>query len=586
MSQQVTDNNIAAKKFLNQGNKLRQEKKQDEAISAYRRAIELNPNLYQPYHFSGLILAQKGSLHEAINLYNRAIELNPNFFWSYHCLSIVLLQQGELEQAIAASRQAINISLDVGGNRADRAKLYNQLGQAYTKKGDLDEAIQSYKLAIESDSTLAPAYENLGEILTKLKRWEQSITHHQKAIEIIPNSDKLYYNLGEALLKTGNITEATAAYRQSLQLNSDFAWSYHNLGYCLEQQGQIDDAIACYSKALKILPSLTPAYHKILTLGEGKQIQQDALDAIIESCKQKIQLNPDDSMLHIRLGDMLSKRGKRDEAIESYKVATYTVNLQHNPDFVNKYWHSGEFIGPNFIITGTMKGGTSSLYEYLIQHPQILPCSQKELHFFTLNFDKGVDWYLAQFPPISKEQKFITGEASPSYLDWVGQLSDMPRKVKNLFPDVKLIFLLRNPVDRAVSCHYHQMRIGSEHRSFEEAVTAELNQIQAKSSEMYKWRGALTAGLYYYKLKEWMKVFPQEQILILKSEDLYRDTPKLVNQVFDFLGLPSYTCSTYTKYNSGSYSSISEKLKGELSSFYEPHNQILEEYLGRKFNWN
>ena len=130
------------------------------------------------------------------------------------------------------------------------------------------------------------------------------------------------------------------------------------------------------------------------------------------------------------------------------------------------------------------------------------------------------------------------------------------------------------------------MRIGSAHRPFEEAVEAEFERIsQVKESELRQLRGSLTAGLYIYKLQEWMKVFPTEQILILKSEYLYQETPKAVNQVFNFLGLPNHKCSSFTKYNSGSYSSMSEKLRAKLSSFYKPYNRMLEEYLGRKFNW-
>ncbi|MBN3958895.1 MAG: sulfotransferase domain-containing protein [Nostoc sp. NMS8] len=116
------------------------------------------------------------------------------------------------------------------------------------------------------------------------------------------------------------------------------------------------------------------------------------------------------------------------------------------------------------------KAGTSSLYYYLYQHPQILPASDKELHFFNKYFDLGVDWYLAHFPPLPVEEGFLTGEATPWYLGSY----EVEKRVFQLFPKIKLIAILRNPVTRAISQYNMSLKSMKEHRTLEVAMTSEL----------------------------------------------------------------------------------------------------------------
>ncbi len=103
---------------------------------------------------------------------------------------------------------------------------------------------------------------------------------------------------------------------------------------------------------------------------------------------------------------------------------------------------------PDFIIIGAMKAATSAIYEYLMQHPSVTHRLPKELHFFTLNYDKGLDWYLSQFESSqgnNGNRDLLIGEASPSYLT----SKETPKLIYQLFPDVKIIISLRNPTDRA-----------------------------------------------------------------------------------------------------------------------------------------
>lgn len=110
---------------------------------------------------------------------------------------------------------------------------------------------------------------------------------------------------------------------------------------------------------------------------------------------------------------------------------------------------------PDFIIIGVQKGGTTSLYSYLTQHPQIAPATQKEIHYFDFNFDKSTDWYCSHFSTSSEGEYLLAGEASPYYIFH----PQVPQRIYDLFPQVKIIALLRNPVERAISHYYYYIKI-------------------------------------------------------------------------------------------------------------------------------
>ncbi|MGD1713242.1 sulfotransferase domain-containing protein [Dapis sp. BLCC M172] len=252
---------------------------------------------------------------------------------------------------------------------------------------------------------------------------------------------------------------------------------------------------------------------------------------------------------------------------------------------------------PSFIIIGAQKCGTTSLYNYMIEHPQILPASMKELHFFNWRSKqedtKTVDWYLSQFPTIPHGKNLITGEATPDYLID----PHTPQRMFNLLPDVKLIVLLRNPIDRAVS-HYHHNRGISKKREplpFRKAIEKEPERLNIEKEKLisdenyrslfHRNYSYLERGIYIEQLENWMSIFPREQFLIIKSEDFYANPNITLKEVFEFLGLPNHQVKNNRKYNERSYQPIDEKMRSTLAEYFQPYNQRLEEYLGVKFNW-
>lgn len=244
---------------------------------------------------------------------------------------------------------------------------------------------------------------------------------------------------------------------------------------------------------------------------------------------------------------------------------------------------------PDYLIIGTQRGGTTSLYHYLTSHPQVLPPAGKELHFFDIQYDKGLAWYRSQFPLESKPGS-ITGEASPYYLFH----PLVPERVRKTVPDARLIALLRNPVDRAYSHYQMAVRLKAETLSFEEALEREDERLEGEierirnghyysyNHQFYSYR---SRGLYAEQLEEWRRHFPNEQLLILRSEDFYGDPSTALAHVTDFLGLSRLDAFDATPLNDGVYSPMGEATRKRLADYFEPHNRRLEDFLGMSMGW-
>jgi hypothetical protein len=252
---------------------------------------------------------------------------------------------------------------------------------------------------------------------------------------------------------------------------------------------------------------------------------------------------------------------------------------------------------PNFIVAGTQKGGTTELYDQLVLHPQIAPSFAKEVHFFDANFNKGTDWYTAFFPrvpdaDVNRTAGCITGEASPCYLFH----PDVARRVWATIPHVKIILLLRNPVDRAYSHYHHEVRLGYETLPFERALAREEVRLQGEKAKMlrdkhyysnnYMHYSYLSRGIYIDQVKSWSEVFPQEQMLVLKSEDFFANTASVMSQVHKFLGVPDVEMVKMDRHKSFPYPKMDQTLRQRLLKYFEPYNQELYDYLGRDFCWS
>lgn len=297
-------------------------------------------------------------------------------------------------------------------------------------------------------------------------------------------------------------------------------------------------------------------------------------------------------------------------------VATAKTSIKHVLRFSSQTYRavtSQLRLLPDFIIIGGQRCGTTSFYYYLMEHPSIVPPYTKEVNYFNDNFARGLSWYRAQFPTTIQKyytehvlkHSLLTGEASPYYLIY----PHAPGRIAKLLPHVKLIVLLRNPIDRAYSHHWLLIKNGFETLSFKDAIEQEPNRLAGELEKMqadehyhsynYGHFSYLTRGIYVDQLQRWLQYFPKEQLLLLKSEDLYSNPAKVMRQTFEFLEVPSddYSCKPkkYKQYRlpvkkgykiKDSPPKMNSDLRQQLIEYFRPHNQRLKELVGRDFDWD
>ena len=179
---------------------------------------------------------------------------------------------------------------------------------------------------------------------------------------------------------------------------------------------------------------------------------------------------------------------------------------------------------------------------------------------------------------------------------------------------MKFIILLRNPVDRAISSYSQRCRFSYVDYTYKSQLTEVTqnclnNTIEKIPSLINQWLDWLSddslsflrkkyqtftdyillpdllESLYIYYLKEWMNIFPREQFLIIKSENLFENPSATMKQVYKFMNLQDNYIAKYSNCNPGSYAPIPDNLRHQLVDFFRPYNQQLEEYLGMKFDW-
>lgn len=263
---------------------------------------------------------------------------------------------------------------------------------------------------------------------------------------------------------------------------------------------------------------------------------------------------------------------------------------------------------PDFLIIGTKRGGTTSLFNYLVQHPGILglypqPRGKKSTdYYFADKFcEHSERWYRSHFHTDAYRRLLhsrlgyrpLSFEASPYYV-WDPRIA--PR-VRQVAPSTKAILLVRDPVKRAWSHYQERVQNGVEPLDFEDALSAEDDRLAGEPERMaedssyhstsWDWYSYRRRGVYLPQVQGWHACFSKEQLLVLRSEDLYRRTQATVDQICDFLRIARHGLPTTRSYNA-TWRTRDEAPEGAvraLRSHYAPHNAALEDYLGMSLGW-
>lgn len=189
---------------------------------------------------------------------------------------------------------------------------------------------------------------------------------------------------------------------------------------------------------------------------------------------------------------------------------------------------------PTFLVIGAAKSGTTSLHHYLGQHPDVSMSSRKELHLFIRrNWRDRLTWYEAQFAPGTQAR----GEASTSY-SMHPYIVGVPERIRSVIPDVKLVYIVRDPIERLLS-HYVEWRsLGFEKRPLNEALRD-----YESGSNPY-----VCTSMYASQIERYLEVFPRERLLVLDRQDLLERRASTLEKVFSHVGVdPSYSSDEFAR---------------------------------------
>jgi hypothetical protein len=269
---------------------------------------------------------------------------------------------------------------------------------------------------------------------------------------------------------------------------------------------------------------------------------------------------------------------------------------------------------PEFIIAGAQKSATTSLHYWLGQHPELVGSRPKEVCFFDrdLNYEKGISWYKKNFintrNPLGRYKYF---ESTPEYLyrDYV------PERIHQLNPKMKIVILLRDPVQRAFSAWsmyqffktktklpqaLHESYItgmdnniekefygGKEFPSFAEVIEADIQKFETGS--VLREPSIVRRGIYADQVKRYFDIFGKDQVLVIGFKDLTQEKKiEKLNAILKFVGVSPSTWDFLVdepRNSKKSMERIDDKSAQKLTQFYEPHNKRLFDLIGFKPNW-
>jgi len=258
---------------------------------------------------------------------------------------------------------------------------------------------------------------------------------------------------------------------------------------------------------------------------------------------------------------------------------------------------------PNFLIFGGTRSGGTTLQRYIIKHPLVI--CERNIHFFENTFTNDLDWYRSHFPTkkykkkIEKKYNQILqiGEQTGTYMFFPG----VPKRVKEIIPDVKLIAVLRNPIDMVFSRYIHMKNQGLElSLSFDEAVRTELKRIELvekkpeikmnnpffDNSMVFNY---IKHGNYFERFQEWFKYFPKEQFLIFTNTELTGDPSGFTNKTLEFLNLEPRNMPDNIDYKKHNVSNYKEKMSGYareiLGDHFRSPNEKMSKLLNKNLEW-
>jgi predicted O-linked N-acetylglucosamine transferase (SPINDLY family) len=319
-----------------------------EAVSSYKRAVELAPDHAGASNGLGVAYAQQNNWEQAVQCFQQAAEKKPDYFEAYSNLGIALSNQGKLFEAERSYRKALEF-------KADYPEALSNLGLVLGSLGKLHDAAASHQQALQYRPDFGPARDNmqrvyaaqdllnrdlayyrnwytnddsvalneLGIAYKNQKRLTEAITSLQEAIRLRPDFPEAWNNLGISFQERGNLEEAETSLREAIRLRPSDAKAHNNLGTTLEARGQVEEAIRSYREALRLQPDFAETHNNIgVALAKGRRYTEAK-----KHYQESMRFKPEYVEPYYNIGNAMVDLGQPDEALTYYQQA-----LRLHPD--------------------------------------------------------------------------------------------------------------------------------------------------------------------------------------------------------------------------------------------------------------
>ncbi|MEY2858560.1 MAG: hypothetical protein RLZZ74_2873, partial [Cyanobacteriota bacterium] len=448
--EQMATSPQSAEVYADLGDLYAQQQQWQLAIKHYRQAITLQPDFESVYQAWADLLLQQGEDERALEVYRQGVKQNPQNSNYLFTLASALATQKKWLRASNNYRQAAAIEssakvyfhwgianyelqeYDQGRSHFEQAaaleptaEIYYYWGLTHFELQEYPAAENCWQQAIAKEPSYTLPHYQLGKLWQNQQQWPQAMSAYRQVISIEPEFTPALIQMGEVyphleqfdlaiacfrrainqLTKGDPLQQlAFAGYQQTLATYPEVTVElYYQLAKLLRAKGFFPEAIAAYLKAIQIDPYFKNTYIDL----QYTPVAQSQFPELIKVYRQIVTEHPEITIAWGNLGDILTQQDRVSEAIDCYRTGSYQQAIQTHPDLTQLDWPTQKKSGPDFIIAGASKSGTSSIYYYLSRHPQVLLSHKKELDFYWQNFERGIDWYLAHFPTITDRANFF-----------------------------------------------------------------------------------------------------------------------------------------------------------------------------------
>jgi len=256
-------------------------------------------------------------------------------------------------------------------------------------------------------------------------------------------------------------------------------------------------------------------------------------------------------------------------------------------------------MSPEFLVVGAQRCGTTTLYRLLVDHPSIVkPLFHKGVGYFDLSYDRSWNWYRGHFPIASLAAARTRGHGRPVTFDSSGYYMYHPlgaTRIARSMPDVKVVVLVRDPVERAHSAHAHELARGFEDQPFEAAVELESERIAGEADRMrsdpsyqsfhHRHHSYLARGRYADQVVALQQALPPEQVFVIDANRFFAEPVEQFCLLQEWLGLPVYRPRHVEQANARPRAPMAEGLRDRLLDYFEQPDAQLQRILGAVPSW-